>query len=90
MTLTTDLFKDSWLYQDGLHDGEAVGLAKGEVKGAVNGRRESIAKMLGARFPSVSAAPLDAVTDPRILDDLLIDLADARNAADAQAVLDRL
>ena len=79
MILSVDLLKENWLYQDGFSEGEA--------RGAINAKRDAVVALLRSRFPLVSPTPIETITDPAVLDTLLLTVANARNEADAQAAL---
>ncbi len=59
-------------------------------RGRIIGVRHSVVLALATLFPSVSAAPLDDVNDLEVLNKVMTAIAIARDAAEAQAVLDRL
>ena len=91
--LSTDLFVESWLYQDGLAAGEAKGEArgeaKGEAKGQLDGKRSSVRLALHKKFPALAASTdLNQIRSSEVLDNLLLAIMDARDADDARAALE--
>jgi len=75
MTLSTDLFVDSWLYKDGVAAGKAEGKAEGEVEG----KRGSVRSVLRRRFPELAELPeIEQIASCDAIDQLLLAVIDAR------------
>ena len=90
--LSTDAFKVSWLYQEGLEEGraegKAVGKAEGEAQGIAKGKSDAIRLAIQQKFPSFGLiAELDQVERPEALDGLLLAVLEARSPAEARSAL---
>ena len=82
--LSSDAFKVSWLYQEGLEEGRAEGQAKGKAEGVVRAIRIALQK----KFPMLGAvAELDSVQRPEALDELLSAILEARSPEEARSAL---
>ena len=82
--LSSDAFKVSWLYQEGLEEGRAEGQAKGKAEGVVKAIRIALQK----KFPMLGAiAELDSVQGPEALDELLSAILEARSPEEARSAL---
>lgn len=85
MTLSTDLFTDSWLYKDGVAEGEAKGRAEGETTAL----RKSVRAVLTNRFPDLGTLPeIDGIDHPEVLNRLLLAILDSKTADDARAAVE--
>jgi len=86
--LSTDLFRESWLYQDGKAEGKAEGEAKGEAKGLLMGKRQALRLAWNQRFPGSGELPeLDRIDQSDALDLLLVAVLEAQNADQARAAI---
>jgi len=78
--LSTDLFTESWLYQEGR--------AEGKAEGGLTAKREDLRLVWNARFPGSEAPPeLDRITSAATLDRLLSSIVRAQNADEARRVV---
>ena len=98
-----DAFKVSWLYKEGLEDGEAKGEAKGEArgeakgeargeargeaKGILEGKRGSLRHMLAKKFPKDLFPELDQVHELGAIDDLFLAVAETTNSEQARSAI---
>ena len=86
--LSTDAFKVSWLYQEGLEEGIAKGKAEGEARGIAKGKADAIRLALQNKFPALGhILELDQVERPEVLDSLLLAVLEARSPAEAHAAV---
>ena len=71
MTLSTDLFTDTWLYKEGVAAGEKADMEKGIEQGIEQGMRAAVNNAIKTRFPAFAALPeLDRISSCEILDRL--------------------
>ena len=86
--MSTDAFKVSWLYQEGLEEGRAEGKAEGEARGIAKGKSDAIRLALQNKFPALGPIlELDQVERPEVLDSLLLAVLEARNPAEAHSAV---
>ncbi len=90
--MSTDAFKVSWLYQEGLEEGraegKAEGKAEGEARGIAKGKSDAIRLALQNKFPALGPIlELDQVERPEVLDSLLLAVLEARNPAEAHSAV---
>jgi hypothetical protein len=84
MMLDTELFKDTWLYKDGVKAGRKQGKAEGQLEG----KREMLRKTLRAKFPAVRELPeIDQVVTAGVFDDLLLAIFNAKGEDDVRAAI---
>jgi hypothetical protein len=82
--LSIDVFKDTWLYKDGVADGRA----EGRVEGAIEILRTTLRQALNKKFPELGTLPeIDQIGSPDDLGKLLLDIIDAQNSDEAGAAV---
>lgn len=82
--MSTELFTESWLYQDG----KAQGKAEGKAEGLLAGKRQAVRLALHQRFPDCGElTELDRLDRPETLDMLLITALQARSSDEALAAI---
>jgi hypothetical protein len=84
MMLDTELFKDTWLYKDGVKAGRKQGKAEGKLEG----RRDALRLQVSAKFPAIGELPdIDHVASTAALDELLLAILKAQSEDDVRAAL---
>lgn len=75
---------------EGLSEGRKEGLSEGQMKGILIARRETLARIVRRRFPQLQAVAEEQalrVTDPELLDDVIVELSDLRDEQEAAYLL---
>lgn len=75
--ISIDAFKESWLYKEGVEEGEAIGEAKGKAIGEAKGKVNALRMLLGGKFPAEVFPEIDQVKQPEAIDHLLLATLDA-------------
>lgn len=86
---STEAFKVSWLYQDGLAEGLAEGKAAGKAEGKTEGKRHAILALLRKRFPGEDFPSLDEISADGDLDSLLFAINDAADLSGAREAIQK-
>ena len=85
---STDLFTDSWLYQEGVAAGLAIAKAEAEAEGFASGIRHSLRILVNMRFPELGTLPeIDQIASPEVLLELVPAIASAQTADDFRSAL---
>ena len=88
-----DMISDTWFYQYILEKGEVKGEAKGREEGRLEGSWQAVINIVQAHFPEMTQQAqkvVSQVTDFRQLQQLIIDLSFARDAAEVARLLSAL
>jgi hypothetical protein len=81
MMLSTELFTESWLYQDGKSQGKAEGL--------LAGKRAALHLAMNKRFPHlIEVSALDSIDRSEVLDTLLLAILEAQTDGEARAAVE--
>src|ERR1019366_7721869 len=81
--ISIEALKVSWLYQEGLEEGEA----KGRAEGAATSLPSALRRTLASKFPAEEFPEIDQVHPPETLDRLLQAALEAKTPADARAAI---
>lgn len=88
LRMTSDIFTETWLYQDGKAEGKAEGQAEGRAEGTLKAKREDLRTVFQLRFPGCDIpSQIDLVSDIAALDTAFRQVIQATTAEDAAAAI---